>query len=481
MPTSDLNHVPGGASRGRQQGAALLLIMLGLIIATSTILLSGANRDALRARQIEHSQAMLSEAKAALLDFAVTRPDLSPGSPYSFPCPDIDDSGGFSEGVAHEAACGVPGVSMIGRLPWKTLGIPALKDAASACLWYAVSGSHKMAGLSTAALINQDTNGQFRLINADTGSVVEGLQPEDRPVAMVFAAMAPLASQTRPGFSTNVQCTPGVDPANYLDVDSVLGINNATLVGVADALNDLAVVAGVRSDHNDVAITISGTEIARRIEQRQDHIIAMRSLGLAVAACIADYGAKNPAGVSDKRMPWPAPVSLSDYRPDASYDDSSMGVYAGRLANVVNDSNIATGNAMSAVLSGCSSATVPDWTPQQLARWQHFKDQFFYAVAASHSPSSVVPTSCGTCLTVNGAGQYAAIVVFSNSRLSDLGQRRNAPPLDTDTKMSPSNYLEGLNAANITAGGGDFVSAPASTTFNDLLFCIDEQLVVTEC
>ena len=94
-----------------------------------------------------------------------------------------------------------------------------------------------------------------------------------------------------------------------------------------------------------------------------------------------------------------------------------------------------------------------------------------------------MPGGCTDCLTVNGSGSYAAIVVFAGPRLESLGQIRNAPPTDTDTRDRVENYLDGANTALVPAATGvlDFVSQPASNTFNDRLFCIDETLNVAEC
>jgi len=467
----------------RQRGAALLLAMLAVIVAMSTLLLTKLSRDDLRILQLERSQAMLAEARTALIDFALVNPDVNPGQAHSLPCPDIDSSGGFAEGESHTSACGAAGVSAMGRLPWKTLGVPALKDAASACLWYVVSGSYKQAGVDTAELINVDTNGQLQLFDIESAAISEGLAAEDRPVAMVIAAMQPLSVQIRSGSSAGSFCVPGANPANYLDTEAISGISNAALSGTADTLDLLAVVAGSSDDHNDRIMTISRADIERRVSNRANYLSDMRSLGLAAAACIADYGANNPGGADDKRLPWPAPVALADYRPDVSYNDADSGLYSGRLADIADDSNTSTGNSIARVLSDCNSTAVPAWTPVQLARWQHWKDHFFYAVAGSHSPVAAAPTICASCLTVNGSGQYAAVLLFANSRLSSGGQLRNVPPIDADTKSNSANYLEGLNAANVpgTAAASDYLSGPLSGTFNDLLFCIDDQLVVSEC
>ena len=107
-------------------------------------------------------------------------------------------------------------------------------------------------------------------------------------------------------------------------------------------------------------------------------------------------------------------------------------------------------------------------------QWANWKDHFFYAVAPSFAPTATTPTNCGSCLTVNGAGQYIAIILYAERRLS--GQIRRAPPLDADTKQLPVNYLEGANAGAVPGTGLDFASGPATAAFNDRLFCVDPSL-----
>jgi hypothetical protein len=115
--------------------------------------------------------------------------------------------------------------------------------------------------------------------------------------------------------------------------------------------------------------------------------------------------------------------------------------------------------------------------------WQHWKDHLFYAVALDFQPNATPVTTCTTCLTVNGAGAYAGVLMFSGSRLTALNQTRDEPPMNTDTRSNIGNYLEGRNASNHpnVAGNGDYQSAAASSSFNDILFCIDATLSVTAC
>ena len=467
----------------RQRGAALLLPMLVVLIASSSVLLANLGRDELKFRQRTDTQQSLAEARNALINYALLNSDLNSGRSISLPCPDIDDGGGFAEGVAHTTACGVSGETVIGRLPWRTLDIPSLKDASAACLWYVVSGSYKDADASTAAMINWDSNGQLQLIRVTSGDIVAGSLAADRPAAIVFAAMQPVSSQTRPAVVAGSQCAPGAVATAYLDDDPATGVSNAVLIGVADVIDRVAVTDGVNEDHNDRVITVTRSDIARRLLQRPDFEPRMRSLGLAVAACLANYGANNPGGATDKRLPWPATVAMSDYRLNTAYDDAVTGFVSGRLPDIVDDSNATTGNSIARLLSDCDSVAVPQWTVDMQFAWQSWKDHFFYAVATSHSPSAATPSTCTACLTVNGSGQYAAVLMYASERLNTLGQVRDAPPTDSDTKQDVSNYLEASNLSNVPGPGTalDYASGTTSATFNDLIYCIDDQLIVTEC
>lgn len=468
----------------RQRGAALLLIMLVLLVTATAVLVTRLDANDTRIRELADAQGVLAAAREALLDHAAVVPDFAPGEPIKLPCPDIDGSGGFLEGQAHTGACGAAGSTVMGRLPWRTLGSAPRRDGGGACLWYVVSGSYKDAGGATAAMINPDTNGQLQLHGIDSSAVIVGAEPEDRPVAMIIAPMEAINGQSRSAPSgAGSQCSTGFDAADFLDDDSLSGISNATLSGTPDVIDRFAVSEGYSSVHNDRIAMITREDLAALATGRNDYDASMRALGLAVASCVANYASNNPGGSNDRRMPWPAPLSLADYRPDTAYDDAATGFLSGRLPDIVDDSNAATGNSTGPLLNGCNPAAVPAWTPQMLSLWRHWKDHLFYAVAESHSPAAAVPSACSSCLTVNGSGAYAAVIIFAGARLPSLGQVRNAPPADADTKGTAGNYLEDTNAANMPFGSGtaDFRSQVPSATFNDLLFCVDESLNVLEC
>jgi len=407
-----------------------------------------------------------------------------------------------------------------------------------------VSGGYKDAGSATAEMINPDVNGQLQLHGIEAASVIAGMQADDRPVAMIIAPMQGINGQSRAApAAAGGQCSTSFDAADFLELDALSGISNATVSGSADVVETFATAAGYNAAHNDRIAIITRADLARVVENRHDFDNNMRALGLAVAACVADYARNNPGGSppgggppgggppgggppgggppgvgpggngppgvgpggngppgggppgggppgggppgagNDYRLPWPAPLILADYRTDSAYDDVNASLLSGRLPDSVDDSSAATGNPIGQVLSACDPVAVPAWTPPMLSTWRNWKDHFFYAVAESYSPSAPVPTSCSSCLTVNSTGEYAAIVLFAGARIASLAQIRNAPPTDADTKGDPGNYVEDINATSIpyTSGSVDFKSQSATPTFNDLLFCIDDSLNVSEC
>ena len=458
----------------------LLLLILGGAALFSRNLVSQLPA----ASRAKTNAALLAEAKEALLGYATTWDATHPGELGFLPCPDIDATGILSEGEAHELLCGLPYVSVLGRLPWRTLGLDPGRTRGGECLWYAVSGSWKAGGVAKPALLNEDSSGQFRVVAADGTTIIAGSMPAERPVAVIIAPGQPLPGQLRTTLPLGVtQCGGSFLAANYLDNDTASGINNATLAILPDAIDDVIAADPGATAVNDQVLFITRAEIQDRLLRRVDVQTRLRNLTLAVTKCIADYGKRNPAGPNDRRLPWPAPVDLTEYRTAAQYNDTPVGELSGRVPNVVNDSNGQTANTTTGVLTACNSTSVPEWTPAMATLWQHWKDHLFYALAWDFRPNAPVTTTCTTCLRVNGAGAWAAVVMFSGTRLAALNQVRDEPPMNTDTRSAIANYVEGRNATNHpnAAGTGNYQSGLSTTTFNDILYCIDANLSVSPC
>ncbi len=173
-----------GASARRGFALIALLALAALIsaflIASALNLTSAGNSN----EREEHSMNALRKAKAALIAYAASeqwqlyKTPATYFQPGALPCPDQDDDG--------DADCtGSTSFSMIGRVPFKTLGIDDLRDASGERLWYALSHDFRKMQCPSAncTTINSDTLGQL---------TVTGMAPATQVVAIVFAPGAEL-------------------------------------------------------------------------------------------------------------------------------------------------------------------------------------------------------------------------------------------------------------------------------------------------
>ncbi|MDO9052745.1 MAG: hypothetical protein Q7U37_02245 [Gallionella sp.] len=122
-----------------------------------------------------------------------------------------------------------------------------------------------------------------------------------------------------------------------------------------------------------------------------------------------------------------------------------------------------------------NNCTNPDNWAAIYPWWYNWKEHLFYAISQRYKPDSDPTTSCDSdhCVHVNNLGNYAAVVIFAGKNLSGSARSKN----------DISKYLEGRNSTNITeyANGNENYQAssvPASTTFNDIVYCIKEDLSV---
>jgi hypothetical protein len=495
----------------RQRGAALLILFAIISLGAIFALVAGLNRSTavLAAERAQKTATALAQAKEALIAYAVTYKDRNDNpNPPSYtvpgylPCPDLGPPA--IEGQA-AASCGSSLVSVMGKLPWKTLGIDPQRDGSGECLWYAVSGTYKnnpngVSGSTNSNMMNWDTNGQLIVMDANGSSYLSGSTTDTNAVAVIFAPGNAFSGQNRatPGgwlVPSNLvpACGGNYTAAAYLE--TARSINNSTVSGTARAQSTF--IAGTGSDtFNDRLVYITRADIWNAIKKRSDFNNYLRAMVRRAAECTALYGQNNGGHPNDLRLPWATNVSLSTtsvsaYAVNANYNDSS-GTRSGRLSFKVNTSDGNTGNDLSSSIAdyGTNSAylftnsSYCTYAAEEKIWYDNWKDQLFYAVAKNYDPSSTnSPTAActsSTCLKINGAGSYAAVVIFAGDKLADaasqLTQSRN---LATD-KGSIANYLEGSNLGSITAnsGGGNYQAATASSGFNDIVYAIDTALTV---
>ncbi len=452
---------------GREEGIALLTLLAVVSLGAALALLAMASPQPLDLKREEITGKALAKAKDALIAYAATYADSHIGQvPGYLPCPDLGTAGIGGEGTA-EPTCTGANISVIGRLPWKTLGIEPPRDGSGECLWYAVSGTFK--NNPKTELMNWDTIGQIEVYGPDGVTLLAGSQPENRAAAVIFAPGVALGQDRQddnPGTPQKPICSEDYTPARFLE--AVGALNNAVANGTAGALSRF--IAGDKSNgFNDRLLLLTPSEIFGAVEKRSDFAPKLASLAQTAAQCLTQYVAVNANyAAGDHRMPWTAPVVLTAYTADGYFDDAANSL-SGRYPFQL-DTTKATPvpNSLASTLAGASCAFRTSGADENW--WDNWKDHLFYAVAGDFKPSASNPSpvTCGSgCLQVNGNPGQVAIVMFAGKRLA--GQTRSSDV----AKGTLANYLEGRNLTNHPNAGGNsnYEKGAPSTTFNDVLYC----------
>src|SRR5689334_15590187 len=214
--------------RTRQAGMALVLAALFLVAVLVSLAALGRNGLATSAQRDRITERALAQAREALIAYAAERPIDAAVGPGYLPCPDADDDG-WAESTCGSLSGHLGQADRLGRLPWKTLGLPDLRDGAGERLWYAVSTRHK--GLLNCAASRECRDmspasalGTITVRGADGRAVHDGTIADARFAAAGGAAavvIAPGAALVRAdGHAQSRACANGecADPRNYLDV-----------------------------------------------------------------------------------------------------------------------------------------------------------------------------------------------------------------------------------------------------------------------
>lgn len=463
----------------RQRGAIFLVTLVVLVLGVSSVLVGSLNSSALQTARAQQTATALAQAKEALIGYAVTYSDTHSGTVLGYlPCPDSDASNG--EGSS-KLMCGSRDVSAIGRLPWRTLNLPPLRDGSNECLWYAVSGTYK--NNYKTELMNWDTRGLFNVSDGNGNTMSD-------VVAVIFAPGAQLSGQDRSTSASAPVCGGNYTVANYLDNDGTH--DNSTVSGTANAVSSFF-TDSTSSAVNDRFIYITRQDIWNAIRKRNDFMTTLQTMTQKAAECLAEYGKHNYYYYyGDKRLPWSGRLynPSSDYKTDSNYDDED-GRLAGRLPYRVNTAAGDTQNLINSPYyqlykDGGNCSGVTGWS-SYYPWWSNWKDHLYYAVSSSFDPSSsnfyydsehhtFHTPHCGSCLQVNGT-EYAAVVIFAGQALPGQSRATDAYHLAT------SNYLESSNLTSInnSSNNGSYSSGTTTSSFNDVLYCIDQNLVTTAC
>lgn len=481
------------ASR-RERGAALLLFMILVVMAALAYLISNLTPEAVELRRAQKTEEALTLAREALIGYALRYRDdqvakdlNSDGNDdrvmYGYlPLPDLGSSRNNNidpkckdalnnplEGCDANTFTGLVfdaygiGPSVIGRLPWRTLGIEPLRDGHGECLWLIVSSLHSRIQRSAPppALppMNWDTLGQLDIVVANGGpALISALaNAHERPVAIVFSPGPPLIGQNRGDLGGNdvTQCGGNYDAKNYLDpttatalvdvTNYLTGANNASgTTGDSDPSNDpdtpkkLTTQGKVFASGgnflpnacqggdctlltNDKGLVLSSDTLFGAIRKNKNFRTDINAMLDRMTFCLRDQAATTGF----------TPAAISGFTPPIDKN-------AGRIPDSV-----------------CYDAS-----QNPFGYYDHYKEMVFVAKPNSGN------------FTVNGDANCAGVLLFANQR-SGAQQR-----VTTAQKDSPANYLEGANLASFTAPGTSFAGdilfdrVPPQSIGQDIARCI---------
>ena len=448
--------------RSGQRGAALLIAMLIVVLGLVTLLTFRSDRKGPEMEAERKTALALAQAKEALLGYAagVALSPSDPDRPGDLPCPDLDN-----DGVAEPTSCGNAAGSTgqdrrLGRLPWRTLGLPDLRDGYGERLWYAVSNNFKKN--TRTSILNSDTPGTITVRDSGGNLVLDGSGAMGA-IAVIFSPGSAITLEN--GYAQNRVCvpcdaqekcmtnpatsTPRCNPANYLD--NALGEDNKNFVdnNPNGFIQGLVINAASRMILNDKLIAITREDLMPLLEKR---------VAGEVLFCLTEYAAESN---NQGRYPWAAPLNLAA---TPTYFDASE-VRFGRIPDTpFTKTNESSSNAMNLNWGACNFVSGSPW-------WRNWKEMVFYAVADAYKPVDLstppVPAPvCGVpddCLTVNlpSAATNRQVAVFLAGRR--LGNQQRTSPAD---KGNIANYLENQNA---TPADNIFQRSLVSGTFNDVI------------
>jgi hypothetical protein len=249
----------------RERGSALLIILALIGIGAAFLLVSALNKANQQIERDKITAAALAQAKEALIGYAASVAFSSGpcgtdcARPGELPCPDNWPQGSVNEGSPTTPCTG----NAIGRLPWKKLGLPDLRDAAGERLWYAVSTNYKDS--PRVFPLNSDTPGTIS-VRDPSGTLLADATSGTGVAAIVISPGAALTRQD--GVIQNRNAAGYNNPVNYLDIangednqDFINWSSNGFIQGpIKDAGNSIIL--------NDTLITLARDDIMRVTEKR---------------------------------------------------------------------------------------------------------------------------------------------------------------------------------------------------------------------
>jgi len=256
----------------------MLLVVALVGLATALLVYGMVDTTTIALQRDRNTAAAFADVKRALIGWSVARDPITGGAnarPGELPCPDMNNDG-FEDGSCVAGA--------LGRVPWKTLGIPEPKDTAGETLWYAVAGPFRIWNMSSAP-ITSDTMGNITVYQDTTATLVTA-----QAVAVIFSPGAVQGTQNRDSTASALCSTTGTTiarnlcAANYLE--TAAGTNNAVT-------NGPFISAPSSGTFNDKVMAITTFDLIPPVERR----VAREMMSLLESYRIATGGSYPTADI----------------------------------------------------------------------------------------------------------------------------------------------------------------------------------------
>jgi hypothetical protein len=399
-------------------------------LATALLVYGMVDTTTLALRRNQNTAASFAEVKRALIGWSAARDPAVGGAPATarpgeFPCPDMNNDG-YDDGSCVAGA--------LGRVPWKTLGIPEPKDEAGETLWYTVAGPFRIWNMN-GTVINSDTKGNITVYQNSTAAAVS-----TEAVAVVFAPGATLGAQARDTATTALCPTTGTTiarnlcAANFLE--TAAGVNNATTNGpFISALGS--------NTFNDKLMVIRTSDVIPPVEQRVAR--ELRTILQAYKANTNCFSGCDNLGGSHGCYPW---ADLANGYSDSDPYNAGEGRNRGRIpafgAGPYDWGSNPCGTAL---------PTLPAWFVNN-----DWRLVVYYTAGRNY----LGPGSCTTCvsstLTVNGVSGKQVVILMPGPNLGASPRS----PVPTDDLTYWQYYLEDAENNN---NSNDVFVTPTSTAY----------------
>ncbi|MDH5537324.1 MAG: hypothetical protein OEZ08_17365, partial [Betaproteobacteria bacterium] len=195
-----------------QRGQALLIMLTVLILGTAWFTVGALSKAAhtQASREIRTGEALRVAKNALLAYVAQYAARNTTNEPGQLPCPESVTLANVGEA---NTGCSAS-LLVVGRLPWKTLGIDQLRDGDGEPLWYVMRGFRDPP-------VNFGTPGQ---LSVNGSAVVAVVIAPGRPLNTAAQAGTPPAECTKLDQLAATRNAAPLNPANYLECGTAGGI-----------------------------------------------------------------------------------------------------------------------------------------------------------------------------------------------------------------------------------------------------------------